>query len=59
MDFRVPVYRYRTYKIYIFLIRINSRVDLALVCLSVRINVEILGTIKARGMILSIQILET
>jgi len=48
--------RLRPYKVYIFLIRINSPVDLAL---SVRMNVEISETIKARGLRLSIQILET
>jgi len=43
--------RFTPYKIYIFifLIRINSRVDLAMsVCLYVRMNVEISRTIKAR-----------
>jgi len=37
------------YKVYKFLIRITSRVDLAMsVCLSIRMNVEILETTRAR-----------
>jgi len=42
--------RFQTYKIYIFLIR---------QCPSVRMNVEIPGTIRARRLGISIQILET
>jgi len=41
--------RFRPHKVYIFLIRIRSRVDLARsVCLSVRMNAEISETIRAR-----------
>jgi len=37
--------RFRTHKVYIFIIRITSRVDLAMsVCLSVRMNAEIWRT---------------
>jgi len=41
--------RFRPHKVYIFLIRITSRVDLAMsVCSSVRMNAEILETKRAR-----------
>jgi len=41
--------RFRPHKVYIFLIRITSRVDLAMsVCPSVRMNSEISETIRAR-----------
>jgi len=51
--------RFRPHKVYIFLIRITSQVDLALsVCLSVRINAEISETIKARLLGFGMQIPE-
>jgi len=45
--------RFRPHKVYIFLIRITNRVDLAMsvrlsICLSVRMNAEISETIQAR-----------
>jgi len=51
--------RFRHYKEYIYLISITSRVDLAMsVCLSVRMNVVISETTKARKFGLGMQILE-
>jgi len=48
--------RFRPHKVYIFLIRITSRVDLAMsVCLSVRVNSE---TIRARLLRFGMQIPE-
>jgi len=47
------------YKVYIFLIRINSRVNLAMsVCLSVRMNAEISEATKAGILELGMQTLE-
>jgi len=41
--------RFRPHKVYIFLIRVNSRIDLAMsVCLSVRMNAEVSVTIRTR-----------
>jgi len=52
--------RFRLYKVYIVLIRINSRVDLAMsICPTVRMNVDISGTIKVRRLRFSIQILKS
>jgi len=49
--------RYRPHKLYIFLITITSRVDLAMsVCPSVHINAEISETIKARKVGLSMSV---
>lgn len=54
---------FRLCKVYIFLIRVNSRVHLIMsACPTVnhvRMNAEIIGTIKPRRLRLSIQILET
>jgi len=51
--------RFRPHKVYIFLIRIPSRVDLAMsVCRSVRMNVEISETIRATILGLGMQIPE-
>jgi len=51
--------RFRPHKVYIFLNRITSRVDLALsVCLSVRMNAEISETIRARLLRFGMQIPE-
>jgi len=47
--FLYPLLVEEFYILYIFLIRITSRVDLAMsVCLSVRMNAEISETIRAR-----------
>jgi len=44
----VNKFRFRPHKVYILLIGITSRVDLAMpVCLSVRMNAEISETIRA------------
>jgi len=49
--------RFRPHKGHIFLIRITSRVDLAMsVCLSVRMNAEISETIRARLLRFGVQI---
>jgi len=49
--------RFRPHKVYIFLIRITSRVDLAMsVCLSVRMNGEISETVRARLLRFGVQI---
>jgi len=59
--------RFIPHKVYIFLIRITSRVDLAMsvcpsdrlsVCLSVRMNAEISETIRARILRFGVQIPE-
>jgi len=59
--------RFRPHKVYIFLIRITSRVDLAMsvcptvrlsVCLSVRMNAEISETMRARLLRFGVQIPE-
>jgi len=51
--------RFRLQKVYIFLTRITSRVDLAMpVCLSVRMNVKISETIRAGLLGLGMQIPE-
>jgi len=45
----VNKFRFRPHKVYILLIGITSRVDLAMpVCLSVRMNADISETTKAR-----------
>jgi len=51
--------RYRPHKVYIFLIRVTSRVDLAMsVCTYVRINAVISETLKAAILGFGMQILE-
>jgi len=51
--------RFRPHKVYIFLIRITSRVDLAMsVCLSVRMNAEISETMGVRLLRFGVQIPE-
>jgi len=51
--------RFQPNKVYIFLIRITSRVDLAMpVCLSVRMNAEISETMGARLLRFGVQIPE-
>jgi len=51
--------RFRPHKVYIFMIRITSRVDLAMsVCPSVRMNAEISETIRSRLLRFGMQILE-
>jgi len=51
--------RFRPHEVYMFLIRITSRVDLPMsVCLSVRMNAEISETIKARLLRFCMQIPE-
>jgi len=51
--------RFPPHKVYIFLIRITSRVDLAMsVCLSVRMNAEISETMRARLLRFGVQIPE-
>jgi len=50
---------FRPHKVYIFLIRITSRVDLAMsVCPSVRMNAEVSETIRATILGLGMQIPE-
>jgi len=49
--------RFRPHKVYIFLIRITSRVDLAM-CPSVHMNAEISETIRARLLRFGVQIPE-
>jgi len=53
----VNKFRFRPHKVYILLIGITSRVDLAMpVCLSVRMNAEISETIRARLLRFGMQI---